>query len=168
MKPTWIEPLVAAPDRLDAALTLASRFISAPLEDRVAIAQAWSYGVEWAYPSPWRLACQKMEQGSSTDRIVATLVLNALDTLADSREEIMLFAVVHNSCALCGLDADRVFEEVAAVLPERAAIAARTFAARPADLKSLEAFLLTVSNVDGEPEIRQTSLADYETRGNVG
>lgn len=144
------------PDRVAASLAFASAFMSATAEDRATIVWKWNFGVEWAYPSPWRLACTKGEQGSPEQRIVASLVLTGLDTREDSREEIVSLGTAYNACVLAGLDPDAIFLRVAAALPERAASSLRNFAARLPEEKSLKAFLMALKTVDGESELYST------------
>lgn len=157
MKPAWLDALIEMPDRLAASIELGMAFVSAAAAERAAVCVGWGFGVDWEYPSPWRLACTKGEQGSPHERIVATLVLNGLENRSDSREEVLLFCVAYNACALAGLDADALLSTVARSLPDRAALALRDFVRRSPRDKALEAFLLVKKpNADGEIEIRPT------------
>ncbi len=157
MKPAWLDPLIEMPDRLAASIELGLAFVSASAADRAAVFAGWGFGADWEYPSPWRLACTTGEQGSPHERIVATLVLNGLENRSDSREEVLLFCVAYNACALAGLDADALLSTVARSLPDRAARALRDFVGRSPRDKALEAFLLVKKpNADGEMEIRPT------------
>jgi hypothetical protein len=157
VKPAWLDPLIKMSDRLAASIELGSAFVSASPTDRAAVAAGWGFGVDWEYPSPWRLACTKGEQGSPQQRIVATLVLNGLESRNDSREELLVFCVAYNAGALAGLDADALLSTVARSLPDRAARALRDFVGRSPRDKALEAFLLVKQpNAHGEIEIRPT------------
>jgi hypothetical protein len=153
--PTWVEPLTELRDRAAAGRALAARFVAAPPGERAWIASRWPMGVVWEYPTPWRLACVRGEMGSPRERIVTSLVLNALDRREASREETLLLCVAYNAAGLAGMDADALFSEVAMALLPEAAHELRTFAARPPDDKTLSAFDLDAVGVPGgDVEIR--------------
>jgi hypothetical protein len=153
--PPWIEPLTKMTDRLAASLALGSAWIKASEADCLAVGMGWNYGVQWEYPSPWRLACTKGERGTPYDRIVATMVLAALDRHGDSREELILYSLAYNACLLAHLDGDAVLATVSAKLPGPAAASLCAFLARVPEDKALSAFgLTTVLSADAETEIR--------------
>ena len=155
MNPSWIAALIAMPDREEASIAFGNAFIAAPAAERAAVHAAWPFGVEWTWPSPWRLACTRGERGTPHERILASLVLIALDSREDYRENILMHATVYNSCRLAGLDADAIFSMVAAVLPGPAAASLEEFVAREPQDKAMGAFALeTRLSVDGEVEIR--------------
>jgi hypothetical protein len=154
-KPAWMDSLVRMPDRLAASIALGAAFAAASPAERADVCAGWNFGVDWEFPSPWRLACVTGESGSPQERIVASLILNALGNSSDSREEILLYGVPYNACALAGLDGDALLLRVAATLPGRAAKSLRAFVARAPKDKALGAFRLVTSAVSlGEVEIR--------------
>jgi len=154
MEPAWLKTLMEMPDRTAASVELGVTFLAASREDRERIRQGWNFGTEWEYPTPWRLACINGEPGSPYQRIIASLVLDGLESHEEVRDRIVSYSVAWHSCLLAGLDARATFSAVAEVLPIAAATQLLAFANRePAD-QSMEAFgLVKRPTLDGEVEI---------------
>ena len=153
MNPSWMAALLTMQDRESASIALGGAFLAAPLAERAAVQAVWPFGVEWIWPSQWRLACTKGERGTPRERIVASLVLMVLEAPLDEREGVLMLAVVYHGSLLAGLDPDAIFSMVAAAAPTAAA-ALNGFAARSAPDKAMAAFGLDVrTNADGEQEL---------------
>jgi hypothetical protein len=154
MEPSWIEPLISMKDRQAAVVALGRAYLAASDIERQAVIAGWDFGVGWDYPTPTRLACRVNETSSPRDRIIASLVLDSLQTDMSSREAIVALCHTYHSCRLAGLDADAIFFEVAKALPADAARALVSFANRREENKALEKFAgFRVRTADGETEV---------------
>jgi hypothetical protein len=152
----WYRTALASREDRATCISFAIRFLSAPRAEQAAVLEKWDSKLEWALPNPWRLACADEEPGSTVDRIRTDLLFQALGySEVDSRESIMGFAVVHNSCRLAGLDPRPIFEQIARAVGGVAGSAIRSFASRHPEDQSMEAFMLTaVENPAGGYAIR--------------
>lgn len=155
MNPNSIVQLVSMEDRLAASVKLGSVWISSTDEERAKIIQGWPHDVEWPYPSPWRLACTREETGQPRDRIVASLVLNGIESTEEARDQAFFHCVAYHGCLLSSLDPNELFTSVARTLPRSPADALHCFLKRSPEDQALDAFLLE-KHVDrlGETELR--------------
>jgi len=154
MESAWIKPLLDMVDRTAASVGFGTAFIKASEEDRSRIRRGWNFGAEWKYPTPSRLACVKGEVGSPHERIVASLVLDGLESSEDVRDQTISYCVAWHSCLLAGLSPQAIFFSVATAMLEPIAGQLKEFAARTAADQAMEAFgLVKRSTVDGEVEI---------------
>lgn len=152
--PDWFGRLQCAPDRYASTIELGKRFIAATVAERRALADKWPLGAKWPYPNPARLGCQIGEVFSSRDRIVASLVLDYLEGITGFREHLIALSASYRSCELAGLDAELIFEEVAAALPAAAAEVLEAFLQREKSERDPKAFcLFERTNQDGEVEL---------------
>lgn len=149
----WYRTAVANRQDPEAAIAFAVHFRSAGPNEQTEVRQSWNGELDWALPNPWRLACADESPGSVLDRIWTDLLFQALGyesvAAVDTRDAILGFSIVHNSCRVAGLDPGPVFEEVARAVGGAAARALRGFANRdPAD-QSMKAFGLSVVEAPG-------------------
>ena len=143
-------------DREEAYLRLVALFMQGPEEVRDLIRAKWDFGAKWIYPNPQRLACLKNEKYSCVQRVLASLVYDAIENLKneDSREKLVVWAVVYHSCIAAGLIPQELFKRVASVSSQEIARLMTDFIGRRIEDKSMEAFMLiSKTNSDGETEI---------------
>ena len=154
--PAWAERARQRTDRLAGTIEFANAFVQAPADERAAAVQGWDFGVKWPYPSVARLARRSGEPASPEQRIIAALVLSALENREDARDQTIFLSNAYRSAELAGLDADQLFARVADALPEALGAPLQQFRRRdPAD-RALRAFgLQEVRTADGEIEIRR-------------
>lgn len=154
--PEWYVTALANRQSPSACIAFTNDFLTASPSERAEVVRSWDPTLEWVLPNPWRLACTNDGPGSPTDRIRTDLLFQALSLSdVDTRESIMGFAVVHNSCKLASVSPGRIFEEIANAVGGAAARALRDFAGRDPNDQSMEAFMLTaVANPAGGYEIR--------------
>jgi len=151
-----LKEIIAQPNREDAYYQLVSLFVDGPEKIREKIRKGWDFGVEWIYPDTRRLACSHNEKRSSRERILASLVYDAIEDLQqeDPKEKLVAFAVIYHSCIAAGLDPQEEFEKIASISSPRIASVFREFINRNPDNKSEDAFMLsTIINTEGETEI---------------
>lgn len=151
-----IEDIVKLHDREDAYYKLVELYIKGPEQIREQIRKEWDYGAEWIYPNPRRLACLKNEKRSSRERILASLVYDAIEDFRqeDPRDKLVVLAVIYHSCIEAGLNPQEEIETVASISSVKIANFLRDFLKRKHEDKSKEAFMLTTEkNLDGETEI---------------
>jgi hypothetical protein len=151
-----IKPIVELPDREDAYYRLVSLYVEGPEQLREEIRSKWDFGVDWTYPDQTRLACSKNEKRSIQERIMASLVYDAIEDLRQEgyREKLVALAVIYQSCIAAGLDPEEEFEKVASISSPRTALFLKEFIERDPEDKSMKAFMLTRKiNSDGEIEI---------------
>jgi hypothetical protein len=151
-----LERLLRLADRRDAFQLLTALFLKSPEHVRGMIRSRWDFGVKWIYPNPQRLACRKNERYSSEERIAATLVYDAIEDLRteELREKLFAWAVVYHSCLAAGIVPEEQFRRAASVSTPKMAEAMNGFITRPAEDKSMEAFMLVAHmNIDQETEI---------------
>lgn len=153
-----LSALAAMADRMGASLKFGAAWIASSSEQRAEVISKWPHGAEWEYPSPWRLACRMGEQGEPRERIIAALVLSAVESKEDPRDDIIAHCVVYHSCLIAGLDPDEIFSLVASTLPLSTATRLRVFLRRSAEDRALSSFFLE-QRVDqnGEVELRRVS-----------
>jgi hypothetical protein len=153
-----IKEILELDDRRKAYMLLVDLYINSTPELRSYVNQQWNFGVEWIYPNQMRLACSKGEIFSREDRLLASLVYDALSEKIESdiRENIIAHAVIYNSCLYANIDPNIIFLKVANIAPSRVSDSLRGFLARSSQDKSMEAFMLkAIKNADGEIEIQQ-------------
>jgi hypothetical protein len=78
-----VEDIIKLQDRKEAYHELAALYIKGPEKVREQIRKDWDYGVEWIYPDLRRLACSKNEKRSSRERILASLVYDAIENFRE-------------------------------------------------------------------------------------
>lgn len=150
----WFTSVLRAQDRLVAGIQLAEQWRSASRLEREAIVAGWSWGVRWSYPPVGRFACTVGETRTPLQRIRAALLLSWLESHQEAREQAMFLCEIYNSCLFAALDPDRVFEEVANMLPWDAGEVLIRFSRRSAADKALTAFgLLARRDNNGEMEL---------------
>ncbi len=157
-----IDSIVGMPDREEAYLALAKRYLDGSEEEQRYIAEKWDFGVTWKYPNQARLACKKGEHRSSRERLEASLAYYAISAQAggDPRDVLVALAVIYHSCKAAGLDPATVFKKVAKVSPKVVQTLLNDFLARADTDKSLAAFsLVEVRNNEGETEIRPSWIS---------
>jgi hypothetical protein len=151
-----LEQVLQLADRSEAYQRLAALFLNGPEELRNLVRAKWDFGVKWTYPNTQRLACRKNERYSCEERIVATLIYDAIENLRseDMRDKLVAWAVVYHSCHATGIVPDEQFSRVASISSPSIAQAMTDFINRPEEDKSMNAFMLVErKNVDGETEI---------------
>jgi hypothetical protein len=151
-----IEDIIKLSDREEAYYQLVGIFIKGPEQVREQIRNDWDYGVDWIYPNQRRLSCSKNEKRSSKERIIASLVYDAIENFRqeDFKDKLVAISVIYHSCIEAGFNPKDEFEFVASIASEKVARFLRDFLLRKKEDKSLEAFMLTtVKNLDGETEI---------------
>jgi hypothetical protein len=151
-----VEDIIKLQDREEAYHNLAVLYIRGPEQVREQIRKNWDYGVEWVYPDPRRLACSKNEKRSCRERILASLVYDAIEDFREEgpRDKLVALSVIYHSCIEAGLNPQEEFESVASISSEKVANYFREFIQRNPEDKSKEAFMLkTKKNSDGETEI---------------
>lgn len=154
MKPAWLESLIKMQDRSLASIKLAETFMKASSQERAVIIAGWDFNVEWQYPSPCRLACMQGELATPKERIIASLILFALDSYYEYYDQILFLSIVHHSCYIAGLDPHEIFAEVATALKIPAASIMLAFDARDESQKSMQEFMLVpIQSIAGETEI---------------
>ena len=154
MLPQWIDSLVTEPDRELAVVELGAAFLNASAEERQILLAGWNFGVHWPYPNGERLSCQRRERTTPRERIVASLVLDALEGAWKNWPEFVVgLAHSYRSAELAGLDPRQLFTTVAAQMPEPMADELQKFLARPAADRAPAAFNIKErSNAEGEVE----------------
>jgi hypothetical protein len=151
-----IKDIIKLSDREKAYHELAVLYIKGPEQIREQIRKNWDYGVEWILPDTRRLACSKNEKRSSRERILASLVYDAIENFReeDPRDKLVVLSVIYHSCLEVGLNPQNEFESIASISSEKVAIFFRDFIQRNPKNRSKEAFMLTTKkNSDGEIEI---------------
>ncbi|MHB0916114.1 MAG: hypothetical protein ACYC5A_11210 [Thermoleophilia bacterium] len=147
---------ITLPNREDAFMMLVDVFLNGTEELREEIRQRWDFGAEWIFPNMKRLACSNNEKWSSKERIVASLVYDAIVDLReeDIKDELVTLAVIYHSCLAAGHDPHKIFGKIAAVSTDKTAAVLRDFVNRNPEDISIEAFMLSTEvNSDGEMEI---------------
>jgi hypothetical protein len=151
-----VEDIIKLQDREEAYHNLVALYIRGPEQVRENIRKSWDYGVEWVYPNPRRLSCSKNEKRSSRERILASLVYDAIEDFRGEgpRDKLVALSVIYHSCIEAGLNPQEEFESIASISSEKVANFFREFIQRNLEDKSKEAFMLTIKkNSDGETEI---------------
>lgn len=134
----------------EAVIAFAESFLAAPPSERAEVVDLWNPELDWTLPNPWRLACLSETPGSPRQRILTDLLFQALKySSVDSRESILGFAVVFNSCKLAGLDPVVIFQEVASAVSGSASEALLSFVQREPEDQAMEAFMLTAVKDSG-------------------
>jgi hypothetical protein len=153
-EPRWFEQLRTQSDRSGASIALAKCFLAATPPERRALTDGWPFGAIWLYPNPARLGCQIGESFGSRDRIIASLILSYLEGAFGSKEQLIAISAAYRACELSGLDASKVFEDVAVALPAPPAEILRAFLRRDAPDRDPKAFgFVERINKDGEVEL---------------
>lgn len=153
----WLNGLLAMPDRREAALALASKWLDASLFEREHVARGWNWGGTWLYPTIGRLACTTGEHGTALARIRAVLVLSWLDDREVSREKLVLYCELYHSCLFAGLDPAVLLATVGQTLPASGGDSILQFLGRSEQDKSLSAFGFSAGkDSNGEWELSQT------------
>jgi len=143
-------------DRGEAFLLLAEQYINGESEFRDFVRDGWDFGVQWEFPNPSSLACQKHEKRTCEEKIKASLVYEVIASRGgqDARDNLVAWAVIYQSCCLAGIDPNGIFKEVAQVSPDDLKLRLNAFITRKSEDKSLEAFMLKKQiNANGEIEI---------------
>ena len=150
-----VAELIAMKDRRRAFMELASWFQRCNETDRMEIVAGWPFGVEWQYPSPWKLAWPDGTNESSEERIMALLTYYCIEGVGpDNRDAVFAFAIIHNAAILAGLDPDALFAKARALAHSKVAIAIDSFVRMPAEEKGMGAFMLkVVRGPDGQPQL---------------
>ncbi len=151
-----IDEIIKLTDREDAYFQLVMLFLQGPDQVREQIRLRWDFGVEWIYPNQRRLACSKNEKRSSQERIMASLVYDAIEDLQqeDPKEKLIALTVIYHSCIAAGLDPEKEFERVASISTTKTANFLMDFIKRNPEDKSLDAFMIvSEQNSEGETEI---------------
>ncbi len=154
--------ILSLPDREDAFFQLVYLFVDGPNQIREEIRKGWDFGVDWVYPNTKRLACIYNEKRSSKDRILASLVYDAIEDFQeeDAKDKLVALAVIYHSCIAAGLDPNEEFEKVASLSSAKTAAFLRDFINRSQKDKSKKAFMLSsLKNKDGETEIFPSWMA---------
>ena len=152
-----LEEILKLADRQDAYQRLVALFLQGPEETRDLIRAKWDFGLKWVLPNIQRLACRKNERYSCDERIIASLVYDAIENLkqVDLREQLLEWAHVYQSCLAAGIVPEELFRRAASVSSPSMARMMMDFINRPEDRKSMKAFdLISRTNSDGETEIK--------------
>jgi hypothetical protein len=160
-----LEGILKLVDGQDAYQCLVALFLQGPEDARELIRAKWDFGFKWSVPNIQRLACRKNERYSCDERILATLVYDAIENLKneDLREVLIIWAVVYHSCLAAGIVPEELFRRAASVSSPNMAPLMMQFVNRPEEHKSMEAFkLISRTNSDGEIEIKPSSDTWWE------
>lgn len=142
------------PDRAAASVKLGAAFVDGTPDERFSVFEQWPFGVEWAYPTLSRLACVRGEKYPPGDRIIASLVLDALEGVLETRENLVALSATYRSCELASVSPAELFGLVADALPFELGQSLRDFLLRRPEERALAEFLLVErANEDGEIEI---------------
>ena len=126
-------------------MELSRRFFQGSDIDRKLIFEGWDFGVEWKYPNQFALCGTKNQKGTSMERILASLLYYSLSgERGDSRDVILAYAVIYNSCKLLGFDANEIFRKVSHFSKRRASDSIINFLNRRESDKSIDAFMLKI------------------------
>ena len=152
-----LEGTLKLADRQDAYQSLVALFLKGPEEARDLIRAKWDFGLKWVLPNIQRLACRKNERYSCDERVLASLVYDAIKNLKkeDLREKLVKWAHVYHSCLAAGIVPEELFRQAASVSSPSMAQMMLEFINRPEEAKSMKAFeLVSRTNSDGEIEIK--------------
>lgn len=151
-----LQEIIEQSDREAAYMELTKHYASLDEYGRQAVRGDWDFGVEWIYPDPYQLCCKLASRFGPLDRIRALLMYSAIENFrGDWRANLYGFCLAYHSLLAIGVEPSQVFEEVAEVSSDRVAIQLRRFVARSREDKSLEAFYLEKTVVNGETRFRR-------------
>ena len=133
---------VAADDRSELAFyRIAGLYAGASDEDRARIRASWPFARRWKIPDDRTLATERPGLPPSRERARAALLYHSIeDCRHDWRDNLVSICAIHHSLVRLGLDAARLFEEVAALSSGDTARILRGWIARKPGDQSLAAF----------------------------
>jgi len=120
-----VKDIIKLHNREEAFYNLVTLYIRGPEQIREQIRKDWDYGVEWIYPDTKRLACSKHEKRSSRERILASLVYDAIENFReeDPRDKLVAISVIYHSCIEAGLnpqaELETTFNAILRINPRR-------------------------------------------------
>lgn len=149
-----IDNLINLEDREDAYMRLVDLYLNTTEHIRSMIRINWDFNTKWIYQNPFKLACSVGERYTPRQKIISSLIYDAIEDAETTREHIIGNAIDYHSCILSDINPVELFTLAAKASTQRVSMRFIEFINRKEKDRSLNAFnLRPIKNANCEWEI---------------